>query len=59
MRRTRLIENREVFLAYVLANCKFSTIEGLHRRFPLVLKQRNQYKYYKHVWLERPSLKVE
>ena len=51
MRRTRLIENREVFLAYVLANCKFSTIEGLHRRFPLVWKQRDQYKYYKHVCL--------
>ena len=49
MRRTRLIENREVFLAYVLAKCKFSTIEGLHRRFPLVWKQRDQYKYYKHV----------
>lgn len=59
MRRTRLIENREVFLAYVLANCKFSTIEGLHRRFPLVWKQRDQYKYYKHVCLERPSLKEE
>ena len=59
MRRTRLIENREVFLAYVLAKCKFSTIEGLHRRFPLVWKQRDQYKYYKHVCLERPSLKEE
>lgn len=59
MRRTRLIENREVFLAYVLANCKFSTIEGLHRRFPLVWKRRDQYKYYKHVCFERPSLKEE
>lgn len=59
MRRTRLIENREVFLAYVLANCNFSTIEGLHRRFPLVWKQRDQYKYYKHVCFERPSLKEE
>lgn len=59
MRRARLIENRAVFLAYVLAKCNFSTIEGLHRRFPLVWQRRDQYKYYKHVCLERPSFKEE
>ncbi len=59
MRRARLIENRAVFLAYVLAKCNFSTIEGLHRRFPLVWQRRVQYKYYKHVCFERPSFKEE
>lgn len=59
MRRTRLVESRAVFLAYVLAKCNFSTIEGLHRRFPLIWKKRDQYKYYKHVCLERTTFKEE
>ena len=57
MRRTRLVENREVFLAYVLARYNFSTIEGLYHRFPLVWQRRDKYKYYRHVCLERPLLK--
>ena len=59
MRRTRLVESRAVFLAYVLAKCNFSTIEGLHRRFPLIWKRRDQYKYYKHICLERTTFKEE
>lgn len=59
MRRTRLVENREVFLAYVLARYNFSTIEGLYHRFPLVWQRRDKYKYYRHVCLERPLLKEE
>lgn len=59
MNRIRLVLYREVFLAEILATSNFSTIQGLHHRFPMAWSHREQFPFYKHKYFERSLLKQE